>query len=321
MADEEILRGLDVVRMCQLVATTVVLYDHVITVGQEVEYIWVGVPKSDFKAHSCQRKQWSASKTLFILNRYLGVFLLIVEGILFITSYQSNITCNIFFRFQGYFNILLICIGGAVMSLRVVAMHEGSKKILVFVCALLLGELISMVTVLSLSFKTTTVLSQSSIHSCITTGVPHYYWTFYLFPMVLETVLFGLALSVAFKHIREKGLLTGQSVLDVLFRDSISYFVIIECAFSANAATAFYVTRHDMYKKGILHVPWLQIPQGVSISITVLVVSRLILNLQHVYHLPIRDHSAVESSIQWREPSDEVDLPDVRLYKLNSPPP
>ncbi|KAG7449412.1 uncharacterized protein BT62DRAFT_1002986 [Guyanagaster necrorhizus] len=319
MADEEILRGLDVVRMCQLVATTVVLYDHgalrqnslysqftdnsflVITVGQEVEYIW--------------RKQWSASKTLFILvstNPLNSPFVLTA-------SRAESLLGGVFV--DGYFNILLICIGGAVMSLRVVAMHEGSKKILVFVCALLLGELISMVTVLSLSFKTTTVLSQSSIHSCITTGVPHYYWTFYLFPMVLETVLFGLALSVAFKHIREKGLLTGQSVLDVLFRDSISYFVIIECAFSANAATAFYVTRHDMYKKGILHVPWLQIPQGVSISITVLVVSRLILNLQHVYHLPIRDHSAVESSIQWREPSDEVDLPDVRLYKLNSPPP
>ncbi|KAK0206765.1 hypothetical protein DFS33DRAFT_617772 [Desarmillaria ectypa] len=196
MADEEIVRGLGVVRMCQLVATTVVLYDHVITFGQEVEYIW--------------SKQWSASKTLFILNRYLGEFLLIVEGILFITSYQSDIVSNVFFRFQGYFNALLICIGGTVMSLRVVAMHEASKKILALVGALLIGELISMLTVLSLSFRTVTVLQQSRVQACIATGVPHYYWTFYLFPMVLETVLFALALSVAFKHIREKGLLTGN---------------------------------------------------------------------------------------------------------------
>ncbi|KAK0453851.1 hypothetical protein EV421DRAFT_715544 [Armillaria borealis] len=305
MADEEIVRGLGVVRMCQLVATTIVLYDHAITFGQEVEYIW--------------SKQWSASKILFILNRYLGELVLLAEGILFITSYQSNLVSNVFFRFQGYFNAFLICIGGAVMSLRVVAMHEASKKILTLVCALLIGELISMVTVLSLSFRTTTALQLSQVHACIRTGVPHYYWTFYLFPMVLETVLFGLALSVAFKHIRERGLLTGESVLDVLFRDSIYYFIVIECAFSANAATAFYVTRHGMYNKGVFHVPWLQIPQGVSISITILVVSRLILNLQHVYYLPIRDHSLV-SSIQWRGPSDEADLPESdRLYTLNSP--
>ncbi|KAK0461917.1 uncharacterized protein EV420DRAFT_1527892 [Desarmillaria tabescens] len=314
MADEEIVRGLDVVRICQLVATTVVLYDHVITFGQEVEYIW--------------SKQWSASKTLFILNRYLGEFLLM---------YASYVIRDVFFRFQGYFNALLICIGGAVMSLRVVAMHEASKKILTLVGVLLFGELISMVTVLSLSFRTVkglatfhpysyrrlltiaVVLQQSSVHACIASGVPHYYWTFYLFPMVLETVLFSLALSVAFRHIRERGLLTGESVLDVLFRDSIYYFIIIECAFSANVATAFYVTRHGRYSKGVLHVPWLQIPQGVSISVTILVVSRLILNLQHVYYLPIRNHSVV-SSIQWRGPSDEADLPlDDRLYTLNSP--
>ncbi|PBL02763.1 hypothetical protein ARMGADRAFT_1072202 [Armillaria gallica] len=296
MADEEIVKGLGVVRMCQLVATTIVLYDHAITFGQEVEYIW--------------SKQWSASKILFILNRYLGELVLIAEGILFIKSSQSDL---------GYFNAFLICVGGAVMSLRVVAMHEASKKILALVCALLIGELISMVTVLSFSFRTITALQLSQVHACIRTGVPHYYWTFYLFPMALETVLFGLALSVAFKHIQERGLLSGESVLDVLFRDSICYFIVIECAFIANAATAFYLTKHGVYNKGVFHVPWLQIPQGVSISITILVVSRLILNLQHVYYLPIRDHSLV-SSIQWRGPSDEADLPESDgLYTLNSP--
>ncbi|KAK0491227.1 hypothetical protein IW261DRAFT_1556377 [Armillaria novae-zelandiae] len=355
MADEEIVRGLGVVRMCQLVATTIVLYDHAITFGQEVEYIW--------------SKQISASKILFILvsvessrvafrpddtqNRYLGELVLIAEGIcLFLCiSYVRSLSdqtiysvhqefsvgpilgrcfntligvsflsrCNVFFRFQGYFNAFLICVGGAVMSLRVVAMHEASKKILTLVSALLMGELISMVTVLSFSFRTITALQQSQTHACIRTGVPHYYWTFYLFPMVLETVLFGLAVSVAFKHVRERGLLTGESVLDVLFRDSIYYFIIIECAFIANAATAFYLTKHGVYDKGVFHVPWLQIPQGVSISVTILVVSRLILNLQHVYYLPIRDHSLV-SSIQWRGPSDEADLPESdRLYTLNSP--
>ncbi|KAK0499864.1 hypothetical protein EDD18DRAFT_1350053 [Armillaria luteobubalina] len=324
MADEEIVRGLGVVRMCQLVATTIVLYDHAITFGQEVEYIW--------------SKQISASKILFILNRYLAELVLIAEGICLVhqefsvAPYVSSWTlfyaligvsflsrCNVFFRFQGYFNAFLICVGGAVMSLRVVAMHEASKKILILVSSLLMGELISMVTVLSFSFRTITALQQSQTHACIKTGVSHYYWTFYLFPMVLETVLFGLAVSVAFKHVRERGLLTGESVLDVLFRDSIYYFIIIECAFIANAATAFYLTKHGVYDKGVFHVPWLQIPQGVSISVTILVVSRLILNLQHVYYLPIRDHSLV-SSIQWRGPSDEAGLPEPdRLYTLNSP--
>ncbi|KAK0242982.1 hypothetical protein EDD85DRAFT_947129 [Armillaria nabsnona] len=313
MADEEIVRGLGVVRMCQLVATTVVLYDHAITFSQEVEYIW--------------SKQWSASKILFILNRYLGELVLIAEGILFIKSSQSDLSLDVVlmhslasaFYLDGYFNAFLICVGGAVMSLRVVAMHEASKKILALVCALLIGELVSMVTVLSFSFRTITVLQLSQVHACIRTGVPHYYWTFYLFPMALETVLFGLALSVAFKHIRERGLLSGESVLDVLFRDSIYYFIVIECAFIANAATAFYLTKRSVYNKGVFHVPWLQIPQGVSISITILVVSRLILNLQHVYYLPIRDHSLV-SSIQWRGPSDEADLPESDgLYTLNSP--
>ncbi|KAK0190741.1 hypothetical protein F5146DRAFT_1000721 [Armillaria mellea] len=299
MADEEIVRGLGVVRMCQS-----------ITFGQEVEYIWVHIPirKSwPYGLHQSSEQTMVGFEDLVhpsqsessrvslspdsIQNRYLGELVLITEGILFIKSFSVGP--------NGYFNAFLICVGGAVMSLRVVAMHEASKKIFTLVCALLMGELISMVTVLSFSFRTIKALQQSQVHACIKTGVPHYYWTFYLFPMVLETVLFGLAVSVAFKHVRERGLLTGD----------------IECAFIANAATAFYLTKRGVYDKGVFHIPWLQIPQGVSISITILVVSRLILNLQHVYYLPIRDHSLV-SSIQWRGPSDEAGIRTTALKEI-----
>ncbi|KAK0230574.1 hypothetical protein IW262DRAFT_412685 [Armillaria fumosa] len=214
MADEVIIRGLGVVRTCQLVATTIVLYDHAITFGQEVEYIW--------------SKQISASKILFILNRYLGELVL-----MHLVHQEFSVgPSNVFFRFQGYFNAFLICVGGAVMSLRVVAMHEASKKILILVSALLMGELISMVTVLNFSFRTITALQQSQTHACIKTGVPHYYWTFYLFPMVLETILFALAVSVAFKHVRERGLLTGEtySYHDVVAFNAFSqHRVCIHC--------------------------------------------------------------------------------------------
>ncbi|KDQ61493.1 hypothetical protein JAAARDRAFT_30943 [Jaapia argillacea MUCL 33604] len=52
-------------RVCQLAATFVALYDHALTIDLEVELIW--------------KKRWSLAKILFAVNRYLGSAVLILE--------------------------------------------------------------------------------------------------------------------------------------------------------------------------------------------------------------------------------------------------
>ncbi len=174
------------------------------------------------------------------------------------------------------------------MSLRVVAMHEASKKILALVCALLIGELISMVTVLSFSFRTITGLSAFHSYS--------YGWIFSICsptavsstrlhqdgrPALLLDFLplsygswnrplrfgaFGRFQTHSRKGIAIRRVSFGRSFSGqhILFHRVghipittwwlLTRLLSIECAFSANAATAFYLTRHGMYNKGVFHV-------------------------------------------------------------------
>lgn len=65
-------------------------------------------------------------------------------------------------------------------------------------------------------------------------------------------------------------------------------------------------------------MPWLQIPQGASIATTCIIVSRLILNLQDVYYLPV-DPSAVVSTLRWKEPSVvDIRIEDCEVFDIIS---
>ncbi|KAF9055026.1 hypothetical protein BDZ89DRAFT_1055648 [Hymenopellis radicata] len=177
----------------------------------------------------------------------------------------------------------------------------GGSRITRLVIFTLLGvECVVMLVVLVICARFVLVLpKREHLSICIPTGVPRYFWMFYIPPLVFETVLFCLALGASVYHLRQKCLWDGRMVINVLIRDSVFYFMVAEIVYVANAATAFYIAH---YNSGYIYVPWMQIPQGAALVITCIIVSRLILNLQDVYYLPV-DTPGVVSTLIWREQS------------------
>lgn len=110
----------------QVLALTLLLYDHALTFGNEVKYIW-----------STRR---SFGSIVFLLNRYFAFIANIV-----VTAMQDvprdQFNCSIYSTFHSaviVVNQIGVCI---LLTMRVYALYKRSKKILVFLLLIAAGLL------------------------------------------------------------------------------------------------------------------------------------------------------------------------------------
>ncbi|KII95593.1 hypothetical protein PLICRDRAFT_222027 [Plicaturopsis crispa FD-325 SS-3] len=224
---QALLRLIHATRICQLAPASVALYDHAITIDQEVELIW--------------SKKWSISK-------------------LFIST-------------------VLIFIMQIIMQLRVYAMYRQSRRIALLLCTNFFAEIAAATVLLVLTeLDTDDSISQRPIPGgglCTVVGVPRYLGPLWFPIMAFESMLVSLALWVGIRHVWKMPNWTPGRILRVLLRDSIFYYVIIISAYAVNA--------YIWLSLSTLGAIWLEIPPGFSIAATVIMGSRLILNLRRVY--------------------------------------
>ncbi|KAF9458375.1 hypothetical protein BDZ94DRAFT_1270771, partial [Collybia nuda] len=96
-------------------AVSILFYDHVITLGREIEFVW--------------RRPKSTSSYCFFLNRYSALSSNVAVMVLGFTSlpYQSCRRYNIARQILLIINQLIICF---LLSMRVYALYSRSRRIL-----------------------------------------------------------------------------------------------------------------------------------------------------------------------------------------------
>ncbi|KIJ54551.1 hypothetical protein M422DRAFT_220842 [Sphaerobolus stellatus SS14] len=234
-------------------AFTMLVYDYLITVGQEVESIW--------------KQTWSGATLLFALNRYGSLLQrpIIVAAFLSPAWSRDVPSCQHFVRFSGGSTVGIVAIGELILILRVWAIWHRNKKILAFLSFMWIMQVTFSGMALGYSQR---VPFPPFFVGCILTGIDNRFIPFWLMPLFTDSVIFFLTVYRVLKYSRT---MRDSGLFKVLFRDGILYFF---CIFSVNFLNVilYIVATEDLKAIGA----------GFSQTLTSVMVSRLVLNLRGV---------------------------------------
>jgi hypothetical protein len=197
------------------VSFMILIWDHITTFDDEVEYIWKG------------RK--GVVSTLFFLNRYLSPFGFIINLFAYLSLSWTVERCQHFVRYEGSMTVIGINTTALMMLMRISALYHRQPKVVGFVAAFFLVELGVNAWLLT---HGTAVVHQRQIHACtmiFDDSVPGWVasssaWL----PLSYDTVVLALTLRKTIGPIRRK---TAGKIARVLLRDGILYYSVI---FSVN---------------------------------------------------------------------------------------
>ncbi|KDQ51009.1 hypothetical protein JAAARDRAFT_211320 [Jaapia argillacea MUCL 33604] len=280
MADQVValaaaVQDIRLMRVCQLAATFVALYDHALTIDQEVELIW--------------KKRWSLAKILFaVRHAYLVIFFnesLSDQG--YVIPPEAMIHLQRVFHVDHILhNPRLVT-----MQMRLYAMYEKSRRVFAFLLACFVSETIAMSTILGLSNKQLIAISQPipGVRICTVAFVPHYFFAFWIPICTFESILVTFALWKGLSHwIKSTNKWSSKALMNVLLRDNILYFLVQVALSFISLHTLDDTSQHVSsirHQHHCLACPS-EIPEGFALATTCIMGSRLVLNIRKAYYLP-----------------------------------
>ncbi|KAG1899997.1 uncharacterized protein F5891DRAFT_1189080 [Suillus fuscotomentosus] len=206
--------GSILVSYCEVVAGIVVVYDWVLTLGQEIELIW--------------RQCWSLMTALYLIIRYIGIPFSLVN----ILGAVMNTTDNVI-------GVTLTAMLGVIIIARLYAMYQGSRTMLMFLVIIFLAVNIACGVLTAMALNDTVIeeFIFSGLHLC---GYPKYgedrqllFAIIWVLSTVWEVLALCLSVWVAVKRFRELhrlGSSTGSTIGDC-FRVLIQFHVLYFASF------------------------------------------------------------------------------------------
>ncbi|TBU48531.1 hypothetical protein BD309DRAFT_911636 [Dichomitus squalens] len=191
---------------------TVLVWDHLVTLSDEIEYVW--------------KRKKSALIYLFFLNRYMTPLGFCVNLFAYFSSYFTPERCQHFVRYEGTMTLMGINVTALMMLLRIYAIYEGRKLVVALVAAVFLCELGVNAWLLSHGIA---VRHSHNIHACTmifdSTKVPGGVasasaWL----PLLYDTVILILTLLKTYKHIRNA---SAGRIMRVVAKEGLVYYGVI----------------------------------------------------------------------------------------------
>ncbi|KAG2126597.1 hypothetical protein DEU56DRAFT_915984 [Suillus clintonianus] len=231
------LASLQVSDYLSLTASVVVTYDFLLLLGREVELVW--------------KRPWSLMSSLYVVVRYLGLALAIIDSFWGGVVNMTSETCYIIERwplhyvYLGLWTLQLLNWGNfvfmiameGIMVLRIYAMYSQSKLILGVLLVLFLSV---MALTLAIGIKyygphsglILTQFSALNTNFCLDAlGTDPMFFVYASIPSVLfDALLVVLATTRLVKHTIEMNQATGgwriNHSMKMIVRDSVLYFVL-----------------------------------------------------------------------------------------------
>ncbi|KAF9041547.1 hypothetical protein BJ165DRAFT_1406462 [Panaeolus papilionaceus] len=264
----------------EICPTVIIIFDHLLTLGDEVELIW--------------QSPWSLGKVLFILNRYYCLAAVIFNNYAFfattltdslaptshragLTSRKLNYSCRSFFDWQGWTGLIACMLAEGILQMRLYALYSLNKKVL----AIMLSSFVVSTAVAAwiMHSALNTIVAKAIFLPggagmfCVPSNVPKNFYTFWIPMLAFECLLCVLALIRGFQTFRSNGSLfqSGRKLVGVLIRDSIFYFLII-CATYLTCLLVWIAAPGTL----------LEVPIGFSLAMSCVLSNRIVLNVRKV---------------------------------------
>ncbi|KAJ3729868.1 hypothetical protein C8R42DRAFT_177001 [Lentinula raphanica] len=241
---EEVFRDVYATRYASLAASTIIIYDHLITLDNEFDLIW--------------KSPWSIGKGLFIINRYYTLASVFANNYaLFGTSINASVSGRRrFYHWQGWTGLIACMIAETILQMRLYALYFLNKRIL----CLMVGSFII------------TSASAATIMSIAIT--PSWFFSFWIPILAFETLLCLLALIRGFRTHGNSGYPVrsdlGKRLVSLLIRDSVRYYVVM------------FTTYLTCLLVWVINIKLLEVPIGFSIAFSCVLGNRVILNVRKV---------------------------------------
>jgi len=253
-----VLRSLRLTRYLSAAGLVMLLYDHFLTLDQEVEEIW--------------KAKWTLPKIFFLILRYLVPSLMIIETyqISGISNHEITIDfCKGWFVFSMIMAMSSITISNLLILLRLWALWGRDRKLIMWTF---------------LGFVVVQLAALAVLVHVIVIGLPLLYWEpklqicglkqrphvegLWIPGIAFECVVFAAAFVNGFHRPRSVG---GHSLLSALFRDGIHYFVAL-----------FLLRLNNFFFAVLAPLPLLVCTIYLVWCCTTLTVTRFLLNIRRV---------------------------------------
>ncbi|KAG1759220.1 hypothetical protein EDD22DRAFT_956127 [Suillus occidentalis] len=207
-------------------AAAVVVYDWVLTIGQEIELIW--------------RQRWSLMTVLYLVTRYIGipysvVNVLVTMPLVSLTDAHNDYIGNILNYALNWTNIVMTAMLDVIMIARLYAMYQGSRTMLIFLVITFLSVNICCAVLAAIGFMNVVAeeIMLSGLHMCnynYEGDVQLQMSMVWMLNTVWEVLVLCVSIWIAVKHFRDLrrlGPSTGSIVGDyfrVLIQSHVLYF-------------------------------------------------------------------------------------------------
>lgn len=257
LSASDVMRGLLATQYYFLASIVVLYYDYFLTFEMEVQRFWT-------------QRTLSWASFFFYVNRYLSL----LGHVIVATEYFSNDlsdsanSCQLLHTYHQYFAIATQLIVGVLLMMRVYALYNQNRGILVFMCTVAACVVAFGLWVIMTGKKNTTAPAPISGMGCsepLSKEVALRFTAAWSGLLVSDIILFGITVAKAITV----GRMGDRALINVLLRDGAMYFLIICLANLANILTL------------VLGGPIIR-GMGTSFTnvISVVMISRLMLNLR-----------------------------------------
>jgi len=269
------IREIQHARYSTLAASTIIVYDHVISLDQEIELVW--------------KAPWTMGKVLFFLNRYYPLCIVVFNQYTLFSSILTDELCTNWLRWQGWTGLATCMVAEVILQLRLYALYFLDKKVLLFMVVSFLATSAGSAAIMGnvLSKVTARAHVIPGLPFCVPIDLPDYVYTFWIPILANESLLCGMALFRGFQafRYRQNVFQSGRHLVTLLLRDSIIYFLIIFVT---------YLTNLLIWSTGKIGL--IEIPAGFTVAMSCVMGNRLILNVRSLKR-------EMEQSIEHRDKS------------------
>ncbi|KDR66617.1 hypothetical protein GALMADRAFT_147830 [Galerina marginata CBS 339.88] len=299
------LRHIQITRYSHLAASTVIVFEHLITLDEEINLIWVKryffavtlglglrlCPEQFMVAGKNSifigRRYAFASITAHLLtpfpsqNRYYTLAAVVFNNYSFffptLTDSSTFLfrSCRSFFRWQGWTGLVGCMLAEGILQIRIYALYSLNKKILaiMLICFVGCSATSAWVVWTSLSSFGASALPISGGTFCVPFGISPHFYVFWIPMLAFESLLCFLALVRGFQTFKSNGSLfhSGRQLVGILVRDSLIYFLVI-CATYLTCLLFWLLAPPTL----------LEVPVGFSVAMSCVLANRVVLNVREV---------------------------------------
>ncbi|TFK37208.1 hypothetical protein BDQ12DRAFT_736354 [Crucibulum laeve] len=198
-----------------VVALTVLVYDAIITFGEEVELIW--------------RKKWTLAGGLFVCNRYGIITVVIICARYLLAETKTDDVGLRYLHMEGLLSSIFLVTVDIVLVYRIWVLYARNRYLLYFLIVMVICEGVASGTlvVYTLRENHTYVHIGPILSGCYPIGnIPVYFKYPYVAMMIVAFTMFSLTLYKCLATLLQANF-RGMPIHTLFFRDGVFYFLAV----------------------------------------------------------------------------------------------